>query len=197
MLDLNFEIISPLSSQERYEIINFALDAANDNGFLNQYVFEQAFWCKVATYLVDDIDDEIVDMVSRNPMEAWDRMIKEEILQTLFNQYRDLVISRNEGNVLYLDYLGDIATQYFNDYKEYLLSFGGALSQTDMMSSDNLETFTKELQDFMNNDNTLKTLQVADDWGMNNKIDKEEITQKQKERELKIIEDLPNDSLFK
>lgn len=197
MLDLNFEIISPLTSQERYEIINFALDAANDNGFLSQYVFEQALWCKVATYLVDDIEDEIVDMVSRNPMEAWDRMVKEEILQTLFNQYRDLIIETVEGVISYLDYLGNIAAQYYSEYKEYLLSFGGALSQTDMMSSDNLETFTKELQDFMNNDNTLKTLQVADDWGMNNKIDKEEIVQKQKERELKIIDDLPDDSLFK
>jgi len=187
MLDLNFEIISPLTTQERYEIINFALDAANDNGFLNQYVFEQAFWCKVAVYLVDDIDDEIVDMVNRNPMEAWDKMIKEEILQTLFNQYQELTINTAEGAMSYLDYLGSITTQYFNDYKEYLLSFGGALSQTDMMSSDNLDTFTKELQSFMNNDNTLKTLNVADEWGMNNKI--------QEEKEPKKIE-LPEESLF-
>ena len=187
MLDLNFEIISPLTSQERYEIINFALDAANDNGFLNPYIFEQALWCKVATYLVDDIDDEIVDMVSRNPMEAWDKMIKEEILQTLFNQYKDLVIETVEGAIPYLDYLGNIAVQYYLEYKEYLLSFGGALSQTDMMSSDNLETFTKELQDFMNNDNTLKTLNVADEWGMNNKI--------QEKKESKKVE-LPKESLF-
>jgi len=187
MLDLNFEIISPLTSQERYEIIDFALEAANDNGFLNQYVFEQAFWCKVATYLVDDINDEIVDMVNRNPMEAWDKMIKEEILQTLFNQYQELTISTIDGVVSYLDYLGNIATQYFNDYKEYLLSFGGALSQTDMMSSDNLDTFTKELQDFMNNDNTLKTLNIADEWGMNNKVQEERIPKK--------IE-LPEESLF-
>ena len=187
MLDLNFEIVSPLTAQERYEIINFALEAANDNGFLNQYIFEQAFWCKVATYLVDDIDDEIVDMLARNPMEAWDKMIKEEILQTLFNQYQSLVIETVNGKVFYLDYLGDTATQYFNDYKEYLLSFGGALSQTDMMSSDNLDTFTKELQSFMNNDNTLKTLNVADEWGMNNKI--------QEEKEPKKVE-LPEESLF-
>ena len=162
MLDLNFEIISPLTSQERYEIINFALDAANDNGFLNQYVFEQAFWCKVATYLVDDIDDEIIGMVNRNPMEAWNEMIKEEILQTLFNQYQELTINTAEGAMSYLDYLGSITTQYFNDYKEYLLSFGGALSQTDMMSSNNLDTFTKELQSFMNNDNRINTLKCKE-----------------------------------
>ena len=59
------------------------------------------------------------------------------------------MIETVNGKVFYLDYLGDIATQYFNDYKEYLLSFGGALSQTDMMSSDNLNAFTKELQDFI------------------------------------------------
>ena len=182
MLDLNFEIVSPLTSQERYEIINFALEAANDNGFLNQYVFEQAFWCKVATYLVDDIDDEIVDMLARNPMEAWDKMIKEEILRTLFNQYQNLAIETANGKVFYLDYLGDTATQYFNDYKEYLLSFGGALSQTDMMSTGNLEEFKQSLQDFMTDDNTLKTLNVADSWGMNNTALKEVPTPKEKEQ---------------
>lgn len=184
MLDLNFEIISPLTTQERYDIIENALNAANDNGFLNQYIFEQSLWCQAAAILVDDVSDEIKELIEVNPMEAWDKMIKEEILQEFFNKYNDLGIKDEiTGQTeLYINYLGRIATEYFNDYKDFLLSLGGALSQTDMMSTENLDEFKQSLQDFISSDNTLKTLEVADSWGMNNKIEDEKPTQEQKEQ---------------
>lgn len=183
MLDLNFEIISPLTTQERYEIIEFALSAANDNSFLNQYVFEQALWCKAAALLVDDISDELNLLIEENPMQAWDTMIKEEIIQEFFNKYKDLVI----GDMSYIDYLGNLAAVYFNSYKEYLLSIGGALSQTEMMSTENLNDFKQSLQDFMESDNTLRTLEVANDWGMSNL--KRDIPTKEQKEQIK-------DSLF-
>lgn len=177
MLDLTIEQKMPLSAQEQYDIINAALDMANDNGFLNQFVFEHALWCLVADNLVDDVPAELADMISENPMQAWDKMLEENIIQELF---------KNHGESL--DYFAQAAAQYYLDYRDYLLSLGGALSQTDMMSTDNLNTFTKQLQDFMNSDNTLKTLDVADSWGMNNKP--------VEETKLKLVEDLPEDSLF-
>lgn len=174
MLDLNFEIISPLTTQERYDIIEFALKAANDNGFLNQFVFEQALWCKMASVLMEDISDEINQLIETNPLAAWDAMVRQEILQEFFNRYKTLTIDDEVTGQksLYLDYFGNIASQYFNDYKEYLLSFGGALGQTDMMSTQNLDDFKQSLQDFITSDNTLKTLEVADSWGMNNPTEK-------------------------
>lgn len=177
MLDLTIEQKMPLSAQEQYDIINTALDMANDNGFLNQFVFEHALWCLVVDNLVDDVPAELADMISENPIQVWDKMLEENIIQELF---------KNHGESL--DYFAQAAAQYYSDYKDYLLSLGGALSQTDMMSTDNLNTFTKQLQDFMNSDNTLKTLDVADNWGMNNKPIEE--------TKPKLVEDLPEDSLF-
>lgn len=178
MLDLNFEILNPLSAQEKYDIINYALTAANDNGFLSQFVYEAALWGRTAAILVDDVPEEIIELLDRNPIAAYDRMVKEEIIAELFKKYQNDVIN----GVSVLDYFGNIAALYFSDYKDYLLSLGGALSQTDMMSSNNLDTFTKSLQDFMQSDNTLKTLNLADSWGKNNEIAKLPIQEKQKEQ---------------
>ena len=177
MLDLNFELISPLSAQERYDIINYALNAANDNGFLSQYVYEAALWGKTATLLVEDVPEEIQELVDINPIMAYDRMVKEEIISELFIKYQNDKI----GDMSVLDYFGNAAALYFSDYKDYLLSLGGALSQTDMMSTDNLNEFKQSLQDFINSDNTLQTLDIADSWGINNnKLN--EPSQKQKEQ---------------
>lgn len=185
MLDLTIEKNFPLSSQEQYEIINKALDAANDNGFLNQFVFEHALWGFVAEKLIEDIDESIVNMLYSNPIQAWDEMLEEGIIEELFNRYNEQI-----GQQSLLNYFAQAAAQYYADYKEYLLSFGGALSQIDMLSSDNLNTFTNQLQEFMNSDNTLKTLELADNWGMNNKTESKE--------KIKLVEDeLPQDSLFK
>ena len=186
MLDLNIEKTMPLTSQEQYDIINAALDMANDNGFINQFVFEHALWCLTANTILDDIPEETSNIIQENPIQAWDTMLKEGTIEELFNNY-------NES----LAYFAQAAAQYYADYKDYLLSIGGAFSQTDMLSTNNLDTFTKQLQDFMNNDNTLKTLNIADEWGMNNKTDKEEIQEKREKRKLQLVENLPEDSLFK
>ena len=164
MIDLNLAIALPLSSQEQYDIINFALQAANDNGFLDRFIFEHALWCKTVCVLMDDIPDDIQELVNSNPLQAWDRMLEEEIMQNFFYKYVDVKV----GDTLVLDYFGSIAAYYFESYEAYLLSIGGALSQTDMMSTDNLEDFKQSLQDFMTSENTLKTLDIADSWGMNN-----------------------------
>lgn len=161
MIDLNLAISLPLSAQEQYDIINFALQAANDNGYLNRFVFEHALWCKTACSLMDDVPDDIQELVNVNPLQAWDRMLEEEILQNLFYKYMDVKV----GDTLVLDYFGANAAYCFENYEAYLLSLGGALSQTDMMSTENLEDFKQSLQDFMTNDNTLKILDIADSWG--------------------------------
>jgi hypothetical protein len=43
MLSIKLEQQMPLSPQEQYDIINTALNMANDNGFFNTFIFERAF----------------------------------------------------------------------------------------------------------------------------------------------------------
>lgn len=158
MLILDSEKELCISSQVQYDIINKALEMANDSGFLNQFVFERALWILLAQELIEDIDEEILNLINENPIQAWDKMLEENIIDELINNYK-----------ADLDYFAAIAAQYFEDYKKYLLSIGGALGQMDMLSTNNLNNFTESLQDFLQSDNTLKTLELADEWGMHNK----------------------------
>lgn len=189
MIDIAIERLMPLTVQERYDIINNSLEAANDNGMLSQYVFEHALWCYTAEKLIASVSDEAKKILKENPLLAWDQMLKEETIDSLFEIYNKPLEGNNSEVDTVLEYFAQEAAQYFEEYQNYLLSFGGSLSQIDMLSTNNLDIFTKSLQDFMNSDNTLKTLQVADDWGENNKIkeSKSEVTEKE----------LPDNSLFK
>lgn len=188
MIDITIERLMPLTVQERYDIINDSLEAANDNGMLSQYVFEHALWCYTAEKLVASVTDEAKKLLKENPLLAWDQMLKEETIDSLFEVYnKPLQGNDSEVNTV-LEYFAQEAAQYFEEYQNYLLSIGGALSRSDILSTNNLDTFTKSLEDFMNSDNTLKTLEVADEWGMNNKI---------VEPKLKLTEDNKlKDSLF-
>jgi len=188
MIDVAIERLMPLNVQERYDIINKALEAANDNGLITQYVFEHALWCYAAEKLVASVSDEAKELLKTNPLLAWNQMLEEDTINTLFEVYNTPLETVNSEVSTVLEYFAQEAAIYFEEYQNYLLSLGGALSRSDMLSTDNLDTFTKSLEDFMNSDNTLKTLEVADEWGMNNKV---------AEPELKIVEDTkPEDSLF-
>ncbi len=190
MLSIKLEQQMPLSPQEQYDIINTALNMANDNGFFNNFIFERAFWGLVTQKLVEEAMD--IDVIS-NPLQAWNSLIEQGFVTKLYNTYgiSKITIITEEGTeqISVLDYFSDNASAIAQDYVNYLLSLGGALAQSDMLSTNNLENFSQQLQDFMNNDNTLKTLEIADSWGINNENNKPEFSEK--------IDKLPQDSLFK
>ena len=45
MIDFEKEKSLALDAQERYDIIAFAMDAADDDGFINSFIFERALCC--------------------------------------------------------------------------------------------------------------------------------------------------------
>ncbi len=69
-LDLNKEKTSALSSAAQFDIINFAIQAAEENGFLNSFIFERALYCFAAIILNDDRKEEISHLVSQGVVEA-------------------------------------------------------------------------------------------------------------------------------
>lgn len=145
-----------LNSQEQYNIINNALQAANDNGFLDEFIFERALICYEVLELIEDLDESNIEKVVNNPLTAFDNFIEKGLVQELIDNYNEDV-----------SYLADIAARYFEDYNAYLLSFGGAMTQVEGLSTDNLDTLTEQFAQFMQNDKVNETLQIADEWGLN------------------------------
>ena len=70
MINLIFEHDSHLSSQDRYDIISFAMEAADDNGFINSFVYERALYCYAAIMLYPERREEIGNLLSDSPIVA-------------------------------------------------------------------------------------------------------------------------------
>ena len=140
----------PFTSQEMYDMINSCIDAAEDNGFLNQFVFERALICHEVLHLIEDLDDLDGTLVEENPLHAFAHFIEMGYVDTLINNYSATI-----------NYVGEVAAQYFTAYEKYLLSFGGVINKSAILSSDMLEKMAGQVSALANNDEIKRTLEIA------------------------------------
>lgn len=171
MINIEEVLSCPLTSQEIYDMINSCLEEAEDNGFLNQFVFERALVCHEVLLLIEDLDDIDGPMVAENPLTAFDHFLEMGYIQNLIKNHAATV-----------DYIGKIAAQYFEDYEKYLLSIGGVLNKAEIFSSEVLQNMTGQMNDLTKNGDIQETLKIANEWGMNrqpprveNPVDSEQV----------------------
>lgn len=156
MINIEEVLNCPLTSQEIYDMINSCLEEAEDNGFLNQFVFERALVCHEVLLLIEDLDDIDGPMVAENPLTAFDHFLEMGYVQNLVKNHTATV-----------DYIGKIAAQYFEDYEKYLLSVGGVLNKAEIFSSEVLQNMAGQFNDLTKNGDIQETLKIANEWGMN------------------------------
>lgn len=156
MINIEEVLNCPLTSQEIYDMINSCLEEAEDNGFLNQFVFERALVCHEVLLLIEDLDDIDGPMVAENPLTAFDHFLEMGYIQNLIKNHTATV-----------DYIGKIAAQYFEDYEKYLLSVGGVLNKAEIFSSEVLQNMAGQMNELTKNGDIQETLKIADEWGMN------------------------------
>lgn len=158
MINIEEVLNCPLTSQEIYDMINSCLEEAEDNGFLNQFVFERALVCHEVLLLIEDLDDIDGPMVAENPLTAFDHFLEMGYIQNLIKNHTATV-----------DYISKIAAPYYDDYEKYLLSVGGVLNKAEIFSSEVLQNMAGQFNDLTKNGDIQETLKIADEWGMNRK----------------------------
>lgn len=153
----NLETTRKLTSQDMYDIIHFSAQSAEDNGFVNQYVFERALYAYAAIILYPDRKEEISRMVSDNILDAWDALVSDgTVLDMETNFSADLKI------------LGDVGSVWLDDYIKYLQSARGIFSTFQTFSGDIVESTVNRFKDAFNENDAKTVLEIADKWGMNN-----------------------------
>lgn len=153
----NLETTRKLTSQDMYDIIHFSAQSAEDNGFVNQYVFERALYAYAAIILYPDRKEEISRMVSNNILDAWDALVSDgTVLDMETNFSADLKI------------LGDVGSVWLDDYIKYLQSARGIFSTFQTFSGDIVESTVNRFKDAFNESDAKTVLEIADKWGMNN-----------------------------
>lgn len=153
----NLETTRKLTSQDMYDIIHFSAQSAEDNGFVNQYVFERALYAYAAIILYPDRKEEISRMVSNNILDAWDALVSDGTFSDMEQNFSaDLKI------------LGEVGSVWLDDYIKYLQSARGIFSTFQTFSGDIVESTVNRFKDAFNDSDAKTVLEIADKWGMNN-----------------------------
>lgn len=153
----NLETTRKLTSQDIYDIIHFSAQSAEDNGFVNQYIFERALYAYAAIILYPDRKEEIGRMVSNNILDAWDALVSDGTTSEMEKNFSsDIKI------------LGDAGSVWLDDYIKYLQSARGIFSTFQTFSGDIVESTVNRFKDAFNESDAKTVLEIADKWGMNN-----------------------------
>lgn len=153
----NLETTRTLTSQDIYDIIHFSAQSAEDNGFVNQYVFERALYAYAAIILYPDRKEEIGRMVSNNILDAWDALVSDGTTSDMEKNFSsDIKI------------LGEVGSVWLDDYIKYLQSARGIFSTFKTFSGDIVESTVNRFKDAFNESDAQTVLEIADKWGMNN-----------------------------
>lgn len=156
-IDLTFEADKKLSTQDIYDIINFSIEAADDNGFVNSFIFERALYLFAAIILEPELKDELAPRVAQNINDAWDYAVENAIIEDLAVNYE-----------IDLSQLADQGKIWFDEYVHYNCSARGLLNTIQQFSSDIVQAAAQQLQNSASNSGIQDVLKIADNWGMNN-----------------------------
>lgn len=156
------ETAKKLTSQDMYDIIHFAAQSSEDNGFVNQFVFERALYAYAAIILYPDRKEELGRIVSDNILDAWDALLADGTIADM-----------NENFAVDMDALGRIGSVWLDDYIKYLQSARGILSSFQEFSGDIIQTAVEKFKTVSDEIGANQVLEIANNWGMNNNPEKE------------------------
>lgn len=164
MIHLDWELNKVLSTQDMYDIINFSIQAADDENFMNQFIFERALYLFAAIRFYPERDD-IPPMVAENINTAWDALLEDNTIQEMNENYHED-----------LDNLVNAAETWFEDYVRYSNSANGLLNNLQQFTGDIVQQAAKTLQHSADNAGVTQVMEIAQNWGMGNEFPKEEAT---------------------
>ena len=159
MLDIALEKEKTLSTQEMYEILDFAVQAAEDNGFINSFVFVRAMYMYAAIRLYEDRREELQQMINSDLLGSWDELVKDG---TIENMNKDFYVDMN--------LLADYGQVWMDEFTEYAHSARGLLNTIQEFSADIVEQATQRLSSVVSNDDVKKVTDIAQEWGLNNDV---------------------------
>ena len=156
-IQLDAEKKRKLTTQDMYDILHFAAQSAEDNGFINQFVYERALYAYAAVILYPERKQELAAAISQNILDAWDVLIEDG---TVENMNKDFSTDMDE--------LARNGSVWLTDYSDYLQSLRGVFSSFQIFSNDMVDSAVKRFKNTFNDNKAEEVLNILDKWGMNN-----------------------------
>lgn len=161
-LDYQLERAIKLSTKQVETILDFAIQAANDNGYMSSLVFQKAMLVFAATVLYPDRKEEISAAIgSQYDISAiYDKLNEEEFFEKMDADFCET-----------MEYLRDVSVDWFEDAKSYAHSARGLLDSLNTLSGDVVKSAVEQLQKTVQSDDFAQVLQIGDALGVNRKQD--------------------------
>lgn len=157
-MNIDKEKAYKLSSQERYDIISHAMDVAEDDGFINQFVFIRSLYVFAARALYPEMLEQIdEDLVTGSPMIVWDRMLEDDVVGTMIKDYEDELNALAEEGRIWLE-----------DFMTYRNSARGIVDVLQVFTNSIADNMGQSLEMLKNDVDVQAALDIADKYGMNN-----------------------------
>lgn len=177
MINLEIEKTLTFSAQDRYDIISFAMDAADDNGFINSFVFERALYCYAFMMLRPERKDELAPIAAENILTCWNKLIEDNSIKEMIDDYEEEInLLAAEGQV------------WFEEYSDWAHSARGILDTVQMFSGDIVQNAANMLRNTAEETGVNEILDVANDWGMTRNALAPQVNE--------VIEETAKESLF-
>ena len=152
MIELATEKSLTLSAQERYDIINFAMEIADSNGFINSFVFERALYCFAAIILYPEHKDLISQAMAEDPIKTWETLIENGLLDSMVEEYQKD-----------LDVLGKEAETWYKEYSDWAHSARGILDVVQDFTGNIVQNASNRLQQVSAETGVSNLLEIAND----------------------------------
>ena len=155
MIDFNKEKSLALDAQERYDIIAMAIDAADDNGFINSFILERALCCYAAIMLYPERSEAISEATSKDLLLSWKDLVEDDTIKSMREEHADT-----------LEVLFEEAEIWYKEYCDYAHSARGVLEMVQSFTGDITQGAARLLTNTAQETGVQDLLEIADSWGI-------------------------------
>ena len=154
--DLQQEMNRTLTTEQVTMILDFSIQAAEDNGFISSYIFQRAMYVFAAIILYPDRKEEISELIGAdNDIRLiWDVLIKDGTAAKMNEEFANDMI-----------YLGNVGEDWYREYVAYAHSARGILATVSNFSSSIVDVAASKLKE-VGDSSLADVINIAKTWGM-------------------------------
>lgn len=156
-MNLEQEKNNIFTPQEIYEIISTAIDMADDEGFINSYVFERALYVCAARIIYEDKNEEINTSLLEDgsPLITWKKLLDDGTIDQMLAEHSES-----------LDYLASLGESWFEEYTEAAHSLRSLIDVIQTFTDGMAGNIGKQLDMFKQDADVQNVIDIADKWGL-------------------------------
>jgi hypothetical protein len=154
-INIEMEKNRTISSQEAYDVVQFAIAVAASDNVIDSFVFSRSLYIALALVLYPERKDEISAHVEDGALQVWDMLLKDGTIDDMLTNYSSDC-----------DFVAEVGNEMFEDFCKYNDSFRGIIDALSTIISDSVSNLTGELKQITDSKELKQVLQLAAKLGI-------------------------------